>query len=675
MPPNHQDAVLRPDGRGPFDRAWRSRILLGFAALLLLILFVTGIGYTQMEAAYSRLQEITGQHMKKLELTKIMHLSARNRTLLLQKIILMRDPFERDAARMVFERLGAEFIQARTALLTLDLSPEERTKLEEQHRLVAHAVPIQQQILDLVYADRLKEAEYLLMDQAVAAQDAVLTALSELDQMSQKAALQAARRASQDHRQTRAWMLGLSAAALALGLLVAILVFRQANQASRAREYLFMHDLLTGLPNRLLLNDRLGQAMARARRDRKKLGVLCLDLDNFKLVNDSLGHAMGDELLRSVARRIRERLRSEDTVARVGGDEYVVIVGGAETADDLIQVAKQLIALLGQPFVLAGRERYVTCSIGLSIYPDDGEAPETLLKNADIAMYHAKEAGRGRHRLFDPEMNNQATRRLELETAMHRGVERDEFELHYQPQIDWASGAVCGAEALIRWNHPERGLVPPSEFLPLAEKSDLILQIGRRSLLTACRQCQSWADSGHTELKVALNLSGREFWHGDIVGLVREALQSTGLPAQRLQIELTEGILMENVDLAAERVRALKALGVMIAVDDFGTGYSSLAHLKRFPIDVLKIDRYFVQDIERHATDRAIVRAILALADTLNLEVVAEGVESEAQITLLLELGCTLFQGYHVSRPLPADQLLAWLQEYRPGRTGSARVA
>ncbi len=673
--PLPQETVEPEDGRGPLRRIRRSSLVLGLLGLLLLILTVTGVGYGQMESAESRLQAITDLHMKKLALTKTMHMAARNRTLLLHQIIQQPDPFERDAMRLAFDRHGAEFALAREQLIALPLSPGERALLQSLGKAIVQAIPLQGELLDLVHAERRDEAERLLRTQVVPAQDDLLTKLSELDYMSERSARAAAARYGEEYRQTRRLMLTLYAFALLLGVVVAVLVYRQTVQASRVQEHLATHDVLTGLPNRMLLRDRLTQAIAHARRRNEKVGVLFIDLDNFKLINDSLGHAAGDELIRTVASRIRAHIRAEDTVARMGGDEFVLLVVGAGGPEGPMRVAHTLIDALSATYQLAGREAYAGCSIGISLYPDDGVSAETLLKNADVAMYHAKEAGRGRYQLFDPSMHAGARRRLELETAMRKSLERDEFVLHYQPQVDYASDTVCGAEALIRWHHPERGLVPPSEFLALAEKSDLILQIGQRSLHLACSQCRTWAEQGHTELKVALNLSGREFWRGDIVGLVREALQATGLPAQCLQIELTEGILMENVDLAVERVRALKALGVMIAVDDFGTGHSSLAHLKRFPIDVLKIDRYFVKDIERDATDRAIVRAILALADSLNLEVVAEGVESESQIVLLRELGCTRFQGYAISRPLPADQLLAWLQERRPACTGLTRAA
>jgi len=358
----------------------------------------------------------------------------------------------------------------------------------------------------------------------------------------------------------------------------------------------------------------------------------------------------------------------------VGGDEFVVLAGEAKDVTALMQVAEQIIEALKAPITLTGHEVFVGCSVGLSVYPGDAEHATELLRCADLAMYHAKQRGRGCLSLYDQEMDSQAMQRMELETDMRHALERNEFALHYQPQVEWASGQVKGVEALVHWEHPEKGVISPDGFLPLAEQSDLILHIGRRLLLQACLHCLEWNRLGH-DLKVAFNVSGREFWRGDLVGTLRSALESTGLPAHCLQVELTEGVLMHDVDLAAQRIRDIKALGVKVAVDDFGTGHSSLAHLKRFPIDVLKVNRYFVREIENDPTNQAIVRAILALAGSLDLEVVAEGVESGAQIALLQRLGCTLFQGNHVSRPLPAAELLAQLRQGRVNCAGITRAA
>ncbi len=660
---------------GPFDRAWRHGLLLGFLALLSLMVFVTGIGYRQIEAAHARLKAISELHVKKIDLTKRMHLLASQRTLLLQKIILTTDPFERDNLRLTFDRLGTEFVLARSALLKLQLSSAERQALEQQARITRTALPIQQQVLELAQGDRIEEAAAILMERVIPLQERILATLSALDHLSRTHAMLATEQARRAGEQARVWLLGLSAVAMVLGIVVAGIVIRQTSRASRDREYLALHDALTGLPNRRLFLDRLGQAITKAQREGKRVGVMFIDLDNFKPVNDSLGHAAGDALLRAVAERLRAAVRAQDTVARLGGDEFVVVVGDITDSDELFRVAERILESMTQPFTIHERELYAGCSIGICSYPEDGDTPEALSKCADIAMYQAKQAGRGCFRLYDPEMNRLAAEHLELESALRRAVERDELELFYQPQLDWTNGEIYGVEALLRWRHPQRGLISPAEFLAVAEKSDLILRIGRRNLERACAQCRAWLDQGYGEIKMAVNISGREFWRGDIVETVREALKQSGLPPPMLQIELTEGILMEDVQSAIERVRELKTLGVKIAVDDFGTGYSSLAHLKRFPIDVLKIDRYFVKDIEHHPADRAIVCALIALAESLYLDVVAEGVERLTQIELLRKLGCHIFQGYYVSKPLPSSEFINWLNKYQSDNHSLPRVA
>ncbi|MGQ9861856.1 MAG: diguanylate cyclase domain-containing protein [Thiobacillaceae bacterium] len=404
MPPERQAVSTAVNGRSPFNHGWRAGLLLGFVVLLLLILTVTGIGYLQFLAAQARLQDLTSQHMKKLELTKIMLQSALNRTLLLQRIMLHRDPFARDESRMAFEAHGAEFVQARQALRALGLSPQEQALLDEMRTTIQRTYHTHQEIIDLAYADRLDEADRLLIEQAIPAQDAFLTVLSRFDRLIREAAQQTVRQYEREYILARNSLLFLSAAAMAVGLLMAIWVYRKMSEASRMREHLATHDALTGLPNRLLLEDRIDQAIAHARRERRKLGVMFIDLDGFKRVNDSLGHAAGDALIRAVAGRIQAGIRAEDTVARVGGDEFVVVGGGAQSVDDLIHVAENLIATISRPYELGGQQIYIGCSIGISFYPDDGDAAQTLIEHADVAMYHAKEAGRGCYRLFDPVM-------------------------------------------------------------------------------------------------------------------------------------------------------------------------------------------------------------------------------------------------------------------------------
>jgi len=429
--------------------------------------------------------------------------------------------------------------------------------------------------------------------------------------------------------------------------------------------HLAHYDSLTALPNRLLFYERLSGAVALARRNGWKLGVLFIDLDRFKSINDTLGHIAGDELLRQIAGRLSGCLRESDTVGRLGGDEFAVILPELEDGQQASIVARKIVDALTLPVQLEGEDVFVTASIGITLFPDDADDLHTLLRNADTAMYRAKEVGRNNYQFFTAAMNERARERLQLETDLRHALLRDEFVLHYQPKASCASGRICGVEALIRWNHPLRGLVPPSEFIPLLEETGLIVQVGQWVLRTACAQAQAWRAAGLAVPNVAVNLSGRQL-QPDLRGEEGvAALEESGLPAAALELELTESVLMHNAESAVRTLNRLKAKGVGLSVDDFGTGYSSLSYLKRFPLDSIKVDRSFVQDIAADPDDASITRAVITMAHHLKLKVVAEGVETEGQLSLLIANRCDQIQGYYFSRPLPAAGLEALLHEDR----------
>ena len=439
--------------------------------------------------------------------------------------------------------------------------------------------------------------------------------------------------------------------------------------------YLAYHDVLTGLPNRALFLDRLEHALTRHEREGNCLAVLFLDLDRFKYINDTLGHEVGDELLRRLARRLQERLRRSDTIARFGGDEFAVLLEGLDSADEASHAAEQLLDAFTQSFDLRGHELFMTTSIGISVFPDDSDDAGSLLKNADTAMYRAKERGRNIYQYYSREMGNQTLERLHLETDLRHAIDKEQFFLEYQPQVELDSGRILGVEALLRWRHPEHGLVSPVKFIPILEEMGLIVAVGEWVLRQACRQGMDWHRSGHRRLRVAVNLSVRQFHDPLLHERVRQILRETGFPASALELEITESVLMQHDQVTMGNLRALQNMGVRLSVDDFGTGYSSLGYLKRFPISTLKIDRAFIRDLARDPEDAAIVSAIIAMAHSLRMEVIAEGVETGEQQAYLAAQGCDAVQGYLYSRPCSATDLLALLNEWTENGTEGLRHA
>jgi len=435
----------------------------------------------------------------------------------------------------------------------------------------------------------------------------------------------------------------------------------ELKRQQEALEHQAQHDALTGLPNRVLFNDRLEMALARMRRKKTRLALLFLDLDHFKNINDGFGHAAGDNLLVELSQRLQGHLRIGDTLARQGGDEFLVLLPEIESVEDAGLIATRLLESLHAPFFHGDIEYFVTASIGVTIAPDDGSAVDVLVKNADMAMYRAKNLGRNSYQFFTPELDAQAHRRLFLEAKLRKGIELGEFELHYQPQVHCGTGAVVGAEALIRWRH-EGALISPAEFIPLAEESGLILPLGEWVLRTAARQIKGWQDAGF-HLDVSVNVSSRQFAGQALPQLLRDVLSTTGLRAGRIYFEITESILMDDIVRAQRILEELRPMGGKFYLDDFGTGYSSLSYLKRLPLDGLKIDRSFIRDLDADADSRAIAAAIVSLAETLNLAVVAEGVETEAQLAILQAMSDTMIiQGYLASPPVPADRFAALLE-------------
>jgi diguanylate cyclase (GGDEF)-like protein/PAS domain S-box-containing protein len=430
----------------------------------------------------------------------------------------------------------------------------------------------------------------------------------------------------------------------------------QRKESEQRIQFLAHYDALTKLPNRTLFGDRLLQSLAAAKRSGKKVALLFLDLDRFKSINDSLGHLSGDLLLQSVANRLKSCVRETDTVCRQGGDEFMVLLSEIDRAEDAAQVAMKIIAAMSEAHFIEEYHLIVTFSIGISIYPDDADDSQIMVKNADAAMYHAKEKGRNNFQFFTPDMNAEASERLALEGDLRHALQQEEFLLHYQPQVDNHSGKIIGIEALIRWQHPEKGLIPPAKFIPIAEECGFINAIGEWVLSTACAQNKKWQDEGLLRVPVAVNLSALQFHQKNITETISHVLRETGLESGYLELEITEGVTMKEVETTVRTLNDLKQMGVLISIDDFGTGYSSLSYLKRFPIDKLKIDQSFVRDITTDADDAAIVQTIISMGHGLRLKVIAEGVETAEQLAFLKQRECDEIQGYYFSKPLAAAE-------------------
>ena len=454
----------------------------------------------------------------------------------------------------------------------------------------------------------------------------------------------------------------------------AVFVSRDITERKRDEEtirHLAYYDALTGLPNRTLFNDRLAQALAQAYRTRQMLGLMFLDLDRLKAVNDTLGHAMGDRLLQGVSERLKGCLREGDTIARLGGDEFLLLLQGVAHLEDVAKVAQRLLEALKPSFYCEGQELHTTASIGIALYPNDSKDAESLMKNADAAMYRAKELGRNNYQFYSASMNETALQRLSLENNLRRALQRREFVLHYQPQMNLTTGQITGAEALIRWNHPELGMIPPVRFIPIAEESGLILPMGEWVMATATAQNKAWQDAGMKPLRIAVNLSPLHFKHKDLAQTIAKILQQTELDARYLELEVTESVIMQTTDTDADAVVGtmlkLKETGIHVSIDDFGTGYSSLSYLKRFPVDTVKIDQSFIRDITTNPDDAAIAKAIISIAHSLTLRVIAEGVETEEQLNFLRAESCDEIQGFFLSRAVPADDFAEFVKAHEEG--------
>lgn len=437
----------------------------------------------------------------------------------------------------------------------------------------------------------------------------------------------------------------------------------KSKWAEETIQHMAYYDPLTDLPNRMLFNDRMGQALAQARRKNQLVAILFLDLDRFKVINDTLGHTMGDLLLRSVSERLKKVSREGDTIARMGGDEFIFLLTGITEVDEAVKMAQNILQVLKPAFNLEGHEAHITPSIGVSVFPYDGSDGVTLVKNADAALNRVKEQGRTNYQLYTPVMNAKAFERMTLENSLRKALEKEEFNLYYQPQVNLTTGEIVGMEALLRWEHPDMGIVSPAQFIPMAEETGLIVPIGEWVMRTACEQNKQWQNLGYKPMIIAVNLSARQFNEQDLVSMISGILKSTGLESKWLDVEITESIIMQNLEATIGTLRDLHHLGIQISIDDFGTGYSSLSYLKKFPVHALKIDQSFIREITTDPDDAAITSAVIAMGHSLKLNVIAEGVETMEQLQMLRALNCDRMQGYLFSKPVPAQTITPLLME------------
>lgn len=636
------------------------RIIAGFLVVLVLMVSLTVIGLRHVAEANQRLRDITQNNNAKTELATVMYSTLRERALSMHALPILADSFDKDEEIQRFNRDGATYLKARRRLESMTLTREESEILARIHELTREAQPVVQSVVEMAtFSDDQSEIFERIRSVAMPRQRAIADQLGMLLDLQRTQTATAVRNAEASYVQVRNLMFMLGTAALLLGLAIAWFVSQRVTRQARQLENQALYDPLTGLANRSLLHDRLCHEIAISTRGTSSFGVILMDLDRFKLINDTLGHDVGDEVLREVGRRLKEALRGADTVARLGGDEYVLLVHDLEE-EDVPRIANKLLDALDQPFHWQDQSIDLGASLGVSLYPSQCADPGTLIRCADIAMYVAKRSGKG-YALYAQEQE-QTSRDLSLKSELRKAIQSDQLSLYYQPQIDHRSRRVVGLEALVRWNHPQRGFLPPDKFIPLAEEAGLIGPLTQWVLKTALHQIAQLRAEGHL-LTVAVNLSARNLHDISLPTTIVALLAESGVAAEHLTLEITESAVMSNPSDGLAILAELDRMGVTLAIDDFGTGYSSLAYLKQLPMDELKIDKSFVMDMEENENDAVIVRSTIDLAHNLGLKVIAEGVETEGVWNTLTVLGCDHSQGYFMGRPMPVEKLREWLDE------------
>lgn len=638
--------------------AW---IGVGFIVVLALMVALGATGLRYVAEANQRLKDIAQGNNVKTELATVMHSALRERALAMHALPILADPFEKDAEVLRFNSQGTIYMGARERLERMPLSPEERRILAHILELTRAAQPEVQAVVEMaIFTDDQQEIFERIRSVAMPRQRAIAEQVGVLLQLQREQTAAAVRNAEASYARVRNLMLGLGTLALMMGMAIAWIVSRRVTRQAEQLATQAMYDPLTGLANRALLHKQLEHEIEVSKRTHTTFGVALLDLDRFKEVNDTLGHYVGDELLRVAGQRLREAVRAVDTVARLGGDEYVLLIHDLGPKN-LPLIAKKILACLDKPFHWKNQSIDISASLGVSLYPAQCSDANGLLRCADIAMYAAKRSGKD-YALYTPELDHSNCSDLSLKSELREAIQSNQLSLHYQPQIEHRGKCVVGLEALVRWNHPQRGFLKPDQFIPLAEDAGLIGPLTLWVLEAALDQLLSLQQKGY-DLSMAVNLSARDLQDMELPGRVLDLLAGSGVAPQRLTLEITESAVMANTSDALAILTELDRMGITIAIDDFGTGYSSLACLKQLPVDKLKIDKSFVMDMENNDNDAVIVRSTIELAHNLGLKVIAEGVETRAAWDTLTILGCDSSQGFLMGKPIPADKLEIWLRE------------
>ncbi len=634
---------------------------MGFATVLLLMVALGFVGLTRMATLYWHMEQIVKDRNVKTERAQVMKDALRERALLMHSISVLTDPFDQDAEYIDFNEKGAMYVNARHSLESMVLSEGEMAILARIQALTLTTQPQVTAAVDTALGGDRAKAQTLIREKAIPAQKAIAAEIDNLIRLEYAETELAWTEAAESYHSARLLMFGLGAAVTGLGLLIAFLVIRNAQRQASSLRHQAMFDRLTNLPNRALFADRIQQAILISHREKQSFAIIAVDLDRFKEINDALGHPVGDLVLQQVAEQSRGCLRASDTFARMGGDEFTILLPNTANLDGAAVSAKKILSAINKPMMIGGQRLEISASLGIALFPEHGDNAEVLLRNADAAMYEAKRTQTG-YTVYSVDLDQHAEDRMRLQSELRHAIEHDELVLYYQPKIDFANARISGVEALVRWQHPTRGLLFPDTFIGMAETTGLIKALTMEVLKKALHQSEAWYKSG-LNLTVAVNISSLSIQDPEFPDQLADLLKSVSIPVSQLELEITETAVMTGTMRAVECIKRLHELGLQIAIDDFGTGYSSMSRLKELLVAQIKIDKSFVKDMAVNHNDAMIVRSTVELGHSLGMKVIAEGVEDQAAWDKLKTLNCDSAQGYYMSRPIPPEKFSVWLRE------------